>query len=178
MKAEDRFRQAVIRVAQSMGGHVTYIESHQTSAGVPDLHIFLNGTDVWLELKVVGLKKVRVRPTQRKWHRERREAGGNSWVWVLDPPTGNILQVPGHVAADLEPDIDGWRRVALVAQNIELIGHMFDSLTKRYTNVRPGAVQIPKPNRDRAAQDPGSAETTLSESGADVVSHHWLTDKH
>lgn len=177
MKAEDRFRQAVIRVAQRMGGHVTYIESHQTSAGVPDLHIFLNGADIWLELKVAGLKKVRLRPTQRKWHRERREAGGNSWVWVLDPPTGNVLQVPGHVAAGIEPAIGDWRRVALVVQNIELIEQLFLSLAKGYTYVGP-RVQIPESNRSRTAQDPGSAETTLSESGADVVSHHWLTDKH
>lgn len=109
---EDEFRRAVISKATAYQYHVTHLESHQTSAGVPDLNV-AKGVDFWLELKVVKPKGITLRPTQKKWHRDRHAAGGKSWVAVL---TGDdhILLLPGHVAADLTPRDERWETVSNV----------------------------------------------------------------
>lgn len=104
--SEDVFRRMVVDKAQMYHYHVSHVESHQTSAGVPDLNI-AKGVDMWLELKVVKKTGITLRPTQKKWHRDRHAAGGKSWVAVLTG-SNDILLLPGHVAADLTPRDERW----------------------------------------------------------------------
>lgn len=113
MNSEDEFRRAVIAAAGSKA-HVSHIESHQSSAGIPDLNLYGLGQDLWLELKVVKEGHVRMRPTQRKWHRDRAERGGPSWVAVLNPVDGHVLVVRGAVAAALATGVLEWEAVAVI----------------------------------------------------------------
>ena len=112
MYSEDEFRRHFIALATARQYHVTHIESHMTSAGVPDLNLFKYSRDCWIELKVVKDGKIRLRPTQKRWHRERAQAGGRSWVVVLDRATDTILWVSGDVAVGLGPAAQDWRAVS------------------------------------------------------------------
>lgn len=114
MNTEDAFRRAVIDRAEQWGAHVSHIESHQTSAGAPDLNVWSHNRDLWLELKLVKRGLVTLRPTQKKWHRERFEAGGQSWVAVLDPETQRVLVLRGEVAATLPPGLASWEAAAAI----------------------------------------------------------------
>lgn len=60
-----------------MGFHVSQIESHDTSAGIPDTHYFGHSTDGFIELKVAKINgSVAIRNTQKAWFRDRIKAGG------------------------------------------------------------------------------------------------------
>jgi hypothetical protein len=115
---ETPFRDHVIDVARKAGFHVTHIESPVTSAGVPDLNLY-SGVDVWLELKVWSdYAGVKMRPTQRVWHRLRHEAQGLSWVLLHHD--GNLSLIPGDVAARLKSKDQAWTRDYLIGPNAEL----------------------------------------------------------
>ena len=59
-------------------GHWSQVESHATSAGIPDLDYCIGGVTNWLELKAgTGKYLPRLRPTQCAWFRNRIKAGGN-----------------------------------------------------------------------------------------------------
>lgn len=106
--SEDDFRRALIAAAEGLGWHVTHLESHQTSAGVPDLNLCKGLVDMWLELKVEKPKGITLRPTQKKWHRDRARVRGVSWVVVL-MNDGGILVVPGERASRLGTAAENWR---------------------------------------------------------------------
>lgn len=119
---ETMFRRNIMAACEAFGWHVSSIEAHCSAAGIPDLNIHPDSShrmsprpDVWLELKMVREGHVKLRPTQRRWHRERHEAGGKSWVAALDRRTGDILLVPGHVAAGIDTRAESWRAVAEVS---------------------------------------------------------------
>lgn len=118
--SEDDFRRYVIQMAKDHAYHVSHIESHLTSAGIPDLSLWKgmwpDGRDLPVELKIIKNGIVKMRPTQRRWHRERHEKGGASWVFVLDPKTQDVLWLRGHVAAGLEPPAGAWRPVSNVVR--------------------------------------------------------------
>lgn len=113
---EDKFRRDIVREfgMKMPHFHVSYIESHQTTPGIPDLHLYsLVSGDIWLELKVVKAPRdiVMVRPTQKAWHRNRHKAGGKSWFATLDT-NDHILLTPGNVAAGLPTRAAAWRDVS------------------------------------------------------------------
>lgn len=170
MNSEDDFRREVIDVATRLGGHVSHIESHQTSAGIPDLIIYLTDEDLWLELKVIKDKKVHLRPTQKRWHADRAEAGGMSWVLVLDPLNEDILVVPGRVAATLDSRARSWRAAAGVS-NVPELPKLLMKLVKRRKHGKR------TPDRERATKDTRSPQAPLSPGSTDVDSHHWLLDQ-
>lgn len=123
MTREEDFRLTVMKAAGEYGMHVSHIEAHQSAAGIPDLNIYsLGRPDLWLELKVVKRGAVKLRPTQKRWHRQRHEAGGRSWVAVLEPESGDILVVPGHAAPGLAPAVAGWRAAAAIRTNCDNFG--------------------------------------------------------
>ena len=130
---EIEFRRAVVAVAEANGGHVSHIESHLSSAGIPDLNIFMDGTDLWVELKVIKKGQVKMRPTQRRWHNDRHKTDGESWVAVLDPEKQDILILRGHTAAALPPDAKAWRAAGR-AWNALAIGHLLQAITRRNGN--------------------------------------------
>lgn len=172
MKSEDEFRRHVIKVAEDMGGHVSHIESHQTSAGVPDLNMRLFGEDVWLELKVVRKDgAVKLRPPQKRWHRDRAASGGKSWVAVLLAETDSVLVIPGHVAQTLAPPIKLWT----VRGHVFKAGAISDLLKSLAMEIQYDRVAAYY--RDRTTEITGSPEAPLPESGPNVDGHHWLHDK-
>lgn len=111
--SEDDFRRHMIKLLEQHGYHVSHIESHLTSAGIPDLNAWKGrwpeGRDLWLELKIIKDNKVKMRPTQRAWHKKRAEAGGHSWVLVLDPKRQDVLWLSGDRAAALPAAAEAWR---------------------------------------------------------------------
>lgn len=66
-------------------GHFSRVESHSTSAGIPDVDFCIKGFEGHMELKFARekLKKNFVRSTQVKWFRDRVKAGGRPWLFAL-----------------------------------------------------------------------------------------------
>lgn len=61
--------------------HASRVESHSTSAGIPDVDYCINGVEGHLELKYSKSNKPpEIRNTQIKWHTKRRENGGRSYI--------------------------------------------------------------------------------------------------
>lgn len=106
---EDEFRRWFIDTLTHYSYHVSHIESHQTSAGIPDINAGKGSFDLWAELKIIKNGRVSMRPPQKKWHRDRYRYGGRSYVFVLDPKTQDVLWLRGHRAADLAPPEAAWR---------------------------------------------------------------------
>ncbi len=73
-----------VRAAFPPEAHLTWVESHLTSQGVPDLNYQHGGVHEWLELKFAGKtdKEVTIRPAQYGWFRERLKAGGRPFLLV------------------------------------------------------------------------------------------------
>lgn len=169
MNSEADFRKALTKYVEAIGGHVSNIESHLSSAGIPDMHFFLRPHDFWLELKAVGSRaQVKMRPTQRKWHKDRYAAGGTSFVAVLIIGTGDILLVPGHVAAGLDTRLDSWRAVA---ETQNTLNKLIQRMVHHVRNQEPG------PDCNGAPEGPREPYDSFPPGGADVGSHHWLLDK-
>ena len=124
MNNEEEFRRSVMIEAANRGMHVSHIEAHISVAGIPDLNLSKNGRDIWLELKVVKANGVKMRPTQKRWHRERHESGGKSWVAVLDRETGDVLVLRGHTAALLAPGVRNWTAAAVIRTHCATFGWM------------------------------------------------------
>lgn len=170
MNSEEDFRKHVMKVGEAEGGHVSWIEAHLSAAGIPDLNIRLQGQDVWLELKVIKEGQIRLRPTQKRWHRDRHRAGGKSWVAVLNRATNMILVLPGHVAAGLDsrvhswdtsPDAEWWQVTATPI--------LLNTLAARAKDAK-------QPSRGNGTKESArSAEAALSSGGENVGGDHWLT---
>jgi len=65
--------------------HLSWVESHMTSAGFPDADCCIDGHITQIELKVV--KKgggIEIRPTQYRWFKDRIKAGGNPVMIIGD----------------------------------------------------------------------------------------------
>ena len=80
--------------------HLSWIESHATSAGVPDVNYCCYGVEGWLELKAGP--DIEVRSTQVRWFRDRIAAGG--WPLFLIQWGECFIAVPGSRAAALWAD--------------------------------------------------------------------------
>jgi hypothetical protein len=68
-------------------GHVSWVESHLTSAGFPDADCCANGTIIQIELKIVKTKPkggISIRSTQYRWFKDRAKAGGNPVMLIGD----------------------------------------------------------------------------------------------
>lgn len=81
------FRRNIIKVLESLPDcHCTHTEAPVSAPGVPDLEIYYRGDDFFVELKAlsVGSRPPRLRPTQIRWAKTRAEAGGVSFVWMID----------------------------------------------------------------------------------------------
>jgi hypothetical protein len=82
-----------------LGFHVSQIESHATSAGIPDTHYFGHNTDGFIELKVAKVNgAIEIRNTQKAWFRERIKAGGHHQyvlvgIHVSDTPSYALIRV-------------------------------------------------------------------------------------
>lgn len=127
---EGDFRRYVIDQCRS-NAHVSYIESHQTSAGIPDLNVFVYGRDVWIELKVFSdNKSPKMRTTQKKWHIDRFFRGGLSWVMAYDLDQKLLVVIPGNTAATLSAKAGVWRGSGIL-HPLDGIGGVIHSMSKR-----------------------------------------------
>lgn len=99
---EDDLRAEVQKEIRSLQGHISWVESHMTSAGFPDSDICVNGTILQMELKVVkDHGKVKIRPTQFRWFKDRIKAGGSPVLLIGDDD--GYYVAPGFAIYDPEP---------------------------------------------------------------------------
>ncbi len=61
-------------------GHFSRVESHLTSAGIPDVDYCIRGVESHIELKFEWDCGAEIRGTQCRWFRKRINAGGHPWV--------------------------------------------------------------------------------------------------
>lgn len=80
---EEDFRKYFIKEAEKDGWHVSWVEAHTSATGIVDLILVKGKVVLFIELKVWKDKRVRIRPPQKRWHREVAAAGGTSYIAVL-----------------------------------------------------------------------------------------------
>jgi hypothetical protein len=93
---ESEFRRTMVRIFEGAGGHVSMVESPETSPGVPDLNWCVDGQEGWTELKVQQKdgSAPEIRPAQYAWIRRRIRAGGKvNLLCMLND--GSVLNVHG-----------------------------------------------------------------------------------
>ena len=177
MKTEADFRRAVTDAVMFAGGHMSNIESHKTSAGIPDCNYFLRGVDVWLELKVVNAQgQVKMRPPQKRWHVDRHDKGGVSWVLVLDPCSGYLGLVQGQVAAALPLAVAKWS-VRWFEYPSDVIPQLIEKLAEHTKYEQDKSHQQRTGSGGQQSNEARGAGSALREGGQGVVGHHWLHDK-
>ena len=77
-------------VKGKLPGHVERVENALTR-GTPDVNMCYEGSELWLELKVLDAKgNCELRPEQILWHRKRQENGGRVFVLARNE---NVLKV-------------------------------------------------------------------------------------
>lgn len=77
--------------------HLSWVESHSTSPGVPDLNYCIDGVEGWLELKSGSFD---VKASQVRWFEDRVAKGG--WPLFLIEMGGIFMLVPGSKACRLK----------------------------------------------------------------------------
>jgi hypothetical protein len=84
---ETEFRRAVMSVIEQAGGDVSFVESKETSPGIPDLNWCIQSLEGWTELKYSYKGELpEIRPLQRRWTKNRIKAGGYvSWMCYHSP---------------------------------------------------------------------------------------------
>ncbi|AZS06523.1 nuclease [Alteromonas phage ZP6] len=102
---ETTFRKYLRDILVRHGAAVSQVESHETSAGIPDTSVCLSGIDSWIELKFATNKTrtrkkgVVVRKSQKVWFRDRLKAGAkNLFVGVRYETDGRTFNVIKHVS--------------------------------------------------------------------------------
>lgn len=85
-------------VKGKLPGHVERVENALTR-GTPDVNMCVEGTELWLELKVLDDKgHCDLRPEQYLWHRKRQEHGGRVFVLARNESVLKVLQVQRDMA--------------------------------------------------------------------------------
>lgn len=100
------FRRAIIR------SHWTTIETGDTQGGVPDSHVTLDHTMVFVEFKRTTGNTVKFRPLQAGWHLSCAHYGGRSLIAVrreyagtrILPPADELYIVAGAAIERLRDD--------------------------------------------------------------------------
>lgn len=66
--------------------HLSRVESHSTSIGIPDVNFTIDGKDGWIELKFENSKGIYLRESQYCWMRDRLRVGCNNIhvLWGAD----------------------------------------------------------------------------------------------
>lgn len=98
-KKETLFRTKVKKLFKSMGdaAHISWIESHATALGAPDLNYCIDGVEGWLELK--ASPDIEIRASQVTWMKERIKSGGYPLFFLRWD--NMFLIVPGDRGSDL-----------------------------------------------------------------------------
>ena len=101
-KKETALRNKLKKLFKSMSNagssvHLTWVESHATSLGVPDLNYCVDGVEGWLELKAGP--HIDIRASQVIWMKEHIASGG--WPLFFISWGNMFLIVPGDRGVDL-----------------------------------------------------------------------------
>lgn len=90
--------------------HISWIESHSTAVGAPDVNYNVNGTEGWIELKYGDENDPgEIRSTQVTWMEDRIAAGGKP---ILLYQYGGAFYVAGGWAAAAlraDPSVQSWK---------------------------------------------------------------------
>lgn len=101
--SENDLRQEVKRAFQNTGAHLSWIESHATASGFPDLEICHRGISQQIELKYAKEDgDIKIRKSQYLWFRQRVKAGGTPLLWVKTF-SGDHFLVPGPLVYEPKP---------------------------------------------------------------------------
>lgn len=111
IKDEKDFRRFFCHIIESAHGHVSMVESPETSPGIPDLNWCINGKEGWTELKVsIYGENPHIRPTQKAWIRRRVKVGGFVNLLCYCVPRKTIFNVNGAHVEELN-SIGDWERL-------------------------------------------------------------------
>lgn len=100
---EKQFRRMIVQIIESVGGHVSMIESPELSPGAPDLNWCIRGMEGWTELKVSKKGEApNIRKTQRAWIRRRVQAGGRVNLLCYYNPKDTIIMLAGECLEDVK----------------------------------------------------------------------------
>ena len=111
---ENELRGMIQKAVEKLDGHISWIESHATSAGFPDADICIDGAIIQAELKVEKSNgDIEIRPTQYRWFKDRVDAGGLP-VLIVGTDNGFWL-VPGHMV-NCAPEHKGSTRLHSMEQ--------------------------------------------------------------
>src|SRR4030067_1055575 len=126
---EKRLSSLVRGMLEQHGAHVSMVESHAVSIGIPDLNYCINGREGWIELKTIhGDEMPKIRTAQRRWARVRVAAGGRIWFLCHQESTGLILLVPRPFFPGLST-FESWRKLCVATTTIEGLGSLLPLLT-------------------------------------------------
>lgn len=67
-----------------VGAHFQRVETGGTGLGIPDVNLCYDGSEIWVELKIISGKRVPLRPEQIAWHYKRFAAGGRTFILARD----------------------------------------------------------------------------------------------
>lgn len=98
MRDESALRKTV-KKALAGTGHLSWVESHATSAGIPDLNYCIEGCEGWVELKSGDFD---VKATQVMWMEDRIVAGGHP-IFLVEIDDAFFF-VCGSQASELRKD--------------------------------------------------------------------------
>lgn len=93
-------------------GHLQRIESGQTSPGIPDMCLCINGIEAWIELKVAS-PHVLLRKEQYAWGVSASAYGRKCYVLAWDPEVEHVL-LWGFACFRVEPVGRGDKYVRIV----------------------------------------------------------------
>ena len=80
--------------------HISWVESHETVLGIPDLNYCYKEVEGWIELKAGP--DIEVRSSQVRWMKDRIKAGG--YPLFLIEWGSMFLVIPGSAASALRSD--------------------------------------------------------------------------
>ena len=80
--------------------HWTRIEN-RVGQGIPDCYGIKNGISVWVELKVIHSKKIKLSPFQKSWHFTHSLKGGRSFIIATTLPYRLLYIFGGFVAPSI-----------------------------------------------------------------------------
>ena len=80
--------------------HWTRIEN-RVGQGIPDCYGIKDGISIWVELKVIHSKKIKLSPFQKSWHFTHSLKGGRSFILATTLGEGLLYIFPGLVAPSI-----------------------------------------------------------------------------
>ena len=81
--------------------HWTRIEN-RVGQGIPDCYGIKDGISIWVELKVIHSKKIKLSPFQKSWNYNHSLQGGRNFIIATTLPYTLLYIFPGLVAPSID----------------------------------------------------------------------------